>query len=416
MSLSEAPDHWSDAHAVAASDPAASGVMAGWPPPESARVTLANWLQAPQVRWAVRHTREVLPTAEVPRAGPVAELPRAGQALEALGFTDLQGRERTLGEYLRCNPIDGFLVLQHGRVLLERYPGSMQPHELHTLASVTKSFTGLMACWAVHEGLIDPDRPLSHCVPELKGTPCGDASLRDNLDLAVAIDFPPDQPYNYGYWAAAGAFPQKPGGPASVYEFVARVGRHAPGTGRVMQYQSNSPEAVNWALQRVTGQRWIDWVGEHLWSRLGVERDACMVVDRAGMPLAAGGLNVTLRDLGRFGAMLCAGGWFNGQQIMAPAVVDALFAPAYNHQAFASGSFAGKAATSGVRYSYRNYWYQTGTPVPAFQAHGILSQYLHVVPGQGLVIVQLASTAFDRPLTLPSFNRLALALGQALAA
>lgn len=415
MSRSETPEHASDSHLVAATDPAVSGVMAGWPAPLAARVTLGNWLQSPQVRWAVRHTREVLPTAELRRADPVAELPRAEQNLEDLGFQDLHGRPCTLAHYLSHNPIDGLMVLQHGRVVLERYPGSMQPHELHTLASVTKSFTGLMACWAAHEGLIELQRPLSHYVPELSGTPCGDASLRDNLDMAVAIEFPADQPYNYGYWAAAGAFPQKPGDPTSVYEFIARVGSHGSGTGQVMQYQSNSPEAVNWALQRVTGQHWQEWMTQRLWSRLGAERDACVVVDRAGMPMAAGGLNMTLRDLSRFGAMLAAGGHFNGQQIMPVAVVDSLFAPAANHKAFASGNFSAKSATSGVRYTYRNYWYQTNEANPAFQAHGILSQYLHVVPGSGLVIAQMGSTAFESPVTLPSFNRLAAAITQALA-
>lgn len=399
---------------VADSDPAATRLMQGFPPPPELRVTTANWMDFPQVRWAVRNGRAVLPTAEVRRSGTVAALPTALQALGRVPFEDHDGRLNTVDDYLSTTHVDGFIVLQRGRVLFERYPGSMRSDEPHSLASITKSITALLVQLAIDEGAMDPDQLLRHYVPELAGTPPGEATLQQNLDMSVAMHFPTDQPFNAGYWAAAGLLPQAAGRAGTIYEFIRTVGQALPGTGEVMQYQSNSPEAVTWALQRVTGRAWHTLLQEKVWQQLGASQDAYTVVDRAGMPLAAGGVSMTLRDLARLAEMLRCGGYFNGRQIVPGRVVRRLLAPNDNHAAFAAGNMADKAAAAGVRYSYRNYWYRVEGDRPAWQAHGILSQYLHVAPADELVIVQLASTPLQSPIALPSFNRAVLAITREL--
>lgn len=402
---------------VADSDPAVTRLMQGFPPPPELRVNTANWMDFPQVRWAVRNGRAVLPTVEVRRCGAVTELPSALQALGQVPFEDHDGRPTTVDDYLATTHVDGFIVLRRGSVLFESYPGSMRPDEPHSLASITKSITALLVQLAIDQGAMDPARPLRHYVPELAGTPPGEATLQQNLDMSVAMHFPADQPFNAGYWAAAGLLPQAPGRATTIYEFIRSIGHALPGTGEVMQYQSNSPEAVTWALQRVTGRAWHTLLQEQVWQHLGAAQDAYTVVDRAGMPLAAGGVSMTLRDLARLAEMLRCGGHFNGRQIVPSRAVERLLAPNDNQAAFAAGNMADKAekaAAAGVRYSYRNYWYRVEGDRPAWQAHGILSQYLHVAPADELVIAQLASTPLQSPIALPSFNRAVLAITREL--
>lgn len=399
---------------VAATDPVNTMVMQGFAPPPELRVNAQNWVQFPQSRWAVRHGSMFMPTDEVLRSGPVSELHQTPQSLGSIRFNDLHGHSRSLDEFLACSYIDGFMVLHRGKLIFQNYPGSMQPWERHTLASITKSVTALLVLMLADEGLLQLHAKLSTYVPELSGTPIGGVSLQENLDMAVAIEFPTDRPYNFGYWAAASAFTQVSGAHSTVYDFISQTGKAVKVQGPVMQYQNNSPEALNWALQRITGKSWQTLLHEKIWSKLGAERDAYTVVDGAGMPLGAGGLYVTLSDLARFGAMLCNEGDFNGQQIVRRNVIEQLFGQGHNHEAFASGNMAQKSAASGVKYTYRNYWYQTNGDYPAFQAHGILSQYLHVAPQDELVIAQLASTPFEGGVNLPSFNRAAIAITQAL--
>jgi CubicO group peptidase (beta-lactamase class C family) len=51
-------------------------------------------------------------------------------------------------------------------------------------------------------------------------------------------------------------------------------------------------------------------------AKLGTENDAYFAVDSLGTEQGGGGLNLTLRDMARFGEMMRNGGQFNGQQII----------------------------------------------------------------------------------------------------
>ena len=67
--------------------------MLGFPPPPDSQVTLANWQDAPNQRWAFQHVREIVPTQTIRRGpGPVSVLPTT---LTPVGF-ELVRRYRAL--------------------------------------------------------------------------------------------------------------------------------------------------------------------------------------------------------------------------------------------------------------------------------------------------------------------------------
>ena len=70
-------------------------LMQKFPPPPEQRVTLANWVEGPPVRWSFMHACELIPSAEAHRGhGPVVELPYRELALNAIQFsanTDILG-------------------------------------------------------------------------------------------------------------------------------------------------------------------------------------------------------------------------------------------------------------------------------------------------------------------------------------
>ena len=75
-----------------------------------------------------------------------------------------------------------------------------------------------------------------------------------------------------------------------------------PGQGRhggPFHYVSPNSDLLGWILERVSGRRLVDLMSELLWAPMGAEFDAYVTVDRLGAPRTAGGLCVTLRDLGR---------------------------------------------------------------------------------------------------------------------
>ncbi len=73
---------------------------------------------------------------------------------------------------------------------------------------------------------------------------------------------------------------------------------------------------MGWVLERATGTDLADLISKELWSKLGAERDAYILLDAHQAAYADPGLNMTLRDLGRFSQMVLQGGRYQGRQIV----------------------------------------------------------------------------------------------------
>jgi hypothetical protein len=200
-------------------------------------------------------------------------------------------------------------------------------------------------------------------------------------------------------------FPYPPGetGPGDVYSYLRTLGNGASAHGERFTYRSVNTDVVGWLIGRVTGKRPDAVLQERIWSRLGAEGDAYIALDRAGNPTVAGGLNVRLRDLARFGEMMRLDGRFNGQQVVPAAVVQRIRQGA-DRAAFAH---AGYATMPG--WSYRDQWWIVHDDHGSFMARGIHGQTIYVDPVAETVIVRFSShpvasnVAYDA-IVLPAYR------------
>jgi CubicO group peptidase (beta-lactamase class C family) len=90
--------------------------------------------------------------------------------------------------------------------------------------------------------------------------------------------------------------------PANTYAWIMALtndGVH----GGPFRYRSILTDVLAWAAAEVTGTRFPDLFSRLIWSRIGAERDAEVIVDAAGFAVVEGGICTTLRDLARFGVM-----------------------------------------------------------------------------------------------------------------
>ena len=129
-------------------------------------------------------------------------------------------------------------------------------------------------------------------------------------------------------------------------------------------------------------------------------------IDTAGVEFAGAGLNLTLRDLARFGEMMRLDGRYNGQQIVPAAVVADIRAGGNRHQ------FAGAGYTQLAGWSYRRMWWVSHNDHGAFAARGIHGQAVYVDPVAEMVIARFAShpqgaNAHLDPTSLPAYQALA---------
>jgi len=354
----QAPQGVPDARA---SDPIALGWMVGAPPPADRIISFADssFVKFPQLRWSFSHWRELFATVEVPRGtGPSSVLLRAERTdLDGVTFTPLGASEpMTWAQSLAANYTDGILVFHKGRIVYEKYFGALKPEGQHIAHSVTKSLVGTIASMLVAEGQLDAGALVVKYIPELAGRAFLDATVRQVLDMTTALKF--DETYadpNADVWKwtlAASLLPRPPGydGPGTSYDYLKMIAKQG-GHGQAFSYKSPNTEVVGWLLRRVTGKPLEQILSERLWQPLGMERDGYLQIDTSRTPLAAGGLNLTLRDLGRFCEMMRADGRFNGQQVVPASVIADI------RRGASKDDFAKAGYKSLPGWSYRNTWW-----------------------------------------------------------
>lgn len=279
-----------------------------------AHVGEVNWIDPPHNRWAFRHVREVTRTGRISRgSGPVRALAAAPRdELRDLTFVH-GGRSWTLEEALVETNTDAFLVHHGGDLVAEWYFDGMRPDDTHLLMSVSKSLTSVLAGIFVGRGLIDLAATVPDHVPGLHGTSWDGCTIEQLLAMRSGTDFDEDDyadPDSMGRLIEeiSGYVPKTRGDIAPDTPTLIRSLRNDRPHGGRFQYRSIITDVLAWVIESVGQGRFHELFGAELWSRIGAEHDADIIVDQAGFPCAEGGICTTARDLVRFGLLVLDGG------------------------------------------------------------------------------------------------------------
>jgi CubicO group peptidase (beta-lactamase class C family) len=364
-------------------------LMTGPPPfPPEARVTLANWQDAPFNRWAFQHVRELIPTARISRGdGPARPLPRAERDVLAFRF-GYGDRELTVAELLEETYTDGFMVLHQGQVVAEHYLNGLAPDVPHLLMSVSKSVTSTVAGILAGRGELDVSAPVEDIVPELDGTSFAGATVQHLLDMRTGTRF--DESYDnvdadvrtyerVYLWRPDNGDPRPPDA-LSYFGTLSNDGPH----GGPFRYRSILTDVLAWVIERAAGDRLHRLIARELWQSMGAEFDAEITVDARGNPMADGGVCATLRDLARFGQLFADRGRAGDRAIVPEAWIDDTVRGAPDGaEAFPDGDDT-PGYPPGAHY--RNCWWVRDPSVPFYHGSGINGQNIFVhVPSQTVV-------------------------------
>ena len=401
--------------AARAEAPRPEDLMAGTPPPADRQVTKANCLTWPYTTWTFQHMESIFPTTPVDRGnGAVRDFASAPAELSAFSFADPSGKTRTVTQFLEDQHIDAVLVWSDGKLRQEIYRNGETARTRHSMFSVTKSFTGLIAEMLIAEGRLDETKRVSEYLPELKGSAYEDATVRNVLDMEVGIEFseiyddPSSTIFQYSY--AAGFRPVPPGVKAfpSLYEFLPSLrkkGEH----GRDFHYVTANSEVLGWLIERITGKGFAHTFEEKIYAKLGAERDAFYATDPHGKAISGGGLSITARDALRLAVMMAEKGRFNGEQIVPAAVVAKIAAGGTPRPSLWGNENGGRDN------SYKSQWY-FHHPTGSVMAEGIHGQVIAISPQRNVaMVVQSSYPEADGPffgVTLSYFESLARYLTQ----
>ncbi|CAN5392002.1 serine hydrolase [soil metagenome] len=387
------PSGWSDVEAAGALLPQSQPL-----------VTIDNWQEWPTLHRSFQHMREVMPSHVIP-AGTPTPLPAA--------HTDL-GQVRidrhdvdTVEDLLEHTHTNGFLVMHAGQVLMERYPGGMEPTQKHLVMSMSKSIVSCVTATLVRDGVVLPDEEASRYVPELDGSGYAGARVRDLLDMRSGIRFretylDPDAEVRV-MERSMGWAPRREEDPLGMYPFILTCEQERP-HGEKFEYRSIETDVLGWVCERATGTRMADLIGDRIWGPVGAEHDAEVSVDPLGSAIHDGGISATLRDLARFGAMLLNDGRVGEREV----VPTWWFADTLNPPADVRDSFAASANEPYLPGGWycNQFWCIPGDNGPIMMALGIHGQMIFIEQSTQLVAVKLSTwpTPQDATKLLPTIE------------
>jgi CubicO group peptidase (beta-lactamase class C family) len=184
----------------------------------------------------------------------------------------------------------------------------MRPDDTHLLMSVSKSLTAALIGVLAAEGVLDPAAAVTSYVDALRGTAWEGCTLQHLLDMRAGTRFDES---DYGNPDSDGVLLEFISGyrttrrtdlPPDTYAWIIALD-NAREHGGPFEYRSILTDVLAWAAVEATGMRFPELFSDRIWSRIGAERDAEIIVDAAGFAVVEGGICTTLRDLARFGLM-----------------------------------------------------------------------------------------------------------------
>jgi CubicO group peptidase (beta-lactamase class C family) len=341
--------------------------------------TPSTWFYDETVRvGSFSHMDSFLPHRWIRKGDAARDLPRAAAAPDYTYRFDYE--TRTVEDFLARRRVTGLMVVKDGVVQLERYQYDRKPDHRLLSNSMAKSITSIAVGMALAEGKI---RSLDHTAAtyaqDLAGTAYGETPIRALLRMASGITFSE----RYDGKDDIQKFATLSVRDGTIAAFRAFNQRDRPPNTK-FQYASIETTVLSYVMKGATGQTLSEYVAERLWRPMGAESDASWILDRAGVELAHGFYNATLRDWGRLAMLLADDGARDGKQIIPRDFL--IEATDYNRHPHA---FHPRQATPYFGYGYK-FWLFPATQ-RRFALLGVYGQSIFVDPGKRLALIITAA-------------------------
>lgn len=270
--------------------------------------------------------------------------------------------------------ITGVVVLQNGEVLVERYFGVGSPAHRAHVHSVTKSVIAALVGIAGADGrLPGPDAGLDALLPDrdLTGDPRLAGITLDSL-LTMTAGF---------RWSEQGE---------AFFDWRYRRDRLAATLrlpiadppGRRFVYSTAVSHLLGAALAEAVGEDPLDYANRRLLHPVGI-LDAAWSVDPLGFRTGGTGLQLTVRDMARFGQLVLDRGVRDGVRILPDGWVDRMTRPRI-------------AVGDGLAYGY-HWWIRDIAGCASAYAWGRGGQFIVVTPEKRAVLAIASTPHADRP-------------------
>lgn len=297
-----------------------------------------------------------------------ASLPRSTPEAQGVSSAGIQA---FLDAIAKSNhELHSFMMLRHGHVIAEGWWAPYGPEYVHTMYSMSKSFTSTAVGFAVAEGKLTVEDKVISFFPDDLPAKISDhlAALRvkDLLTMSVGNEKEPT-----GVTVASENW---------VKTFLAQNLIHQPGT--VFLYNSAATYMCSAIVQKVTGQKIVDYLEPRLFWPLGITQARWEECPR-DINTGGWGLSVQTETLAKFGQLFLQQGNWQGRQIIPAAWVNEATSFHIQQTPPAKPARPNNKNDWLQGYGYQFWRSQHG----AYRGDGAFGQFTIVLPEQDAVIV-----------------------------
>ncbi|MBQ3957625.1 MAG: serine hydrolase [Bacteroidaceae bacterium] len=276
--------------------------------------------------------------------------------------------------------LHSIMVLQHGRVVAERWLNGASPTEPHVLNSVSKTFTSMAVGLCIQEGRFTLDTPLLSFFPDVLPEPTDRQrriTVRHLLTMTCGHDTDPSAKIrNREDW---------------IKSFLSVPVAHEPG--ERFCYNSMGTFMLSAIVQHCTGETVLSYLTPRLLTPLGIH-GARWEENAQGINCGGWGLYLKTEDLARLGLLLLRKGkWIDGRQLLPAQWIEEASRKQVDCQpaGVKPEDIAGRGLTTDNSDWVQGYGFQLWRcRHNAFRADGAGGQYIIVLPEQDAVIVATA--------------------------
>jgi hypothetical protein len=273
------------------------------------------------------------------------------------------------------NEFHSIMILRHGKVITEGWWKPYRSDLRHTMYSVSKSFTATAVGFAVNEKKLSVnDKVISFFPEDLPDTVTDylkELSVKDLLTMSVGQDPDPTGPViaTQENW---------------VKGFFSVPIKKKPGS--VFLYNSLATYMLSAIVQKVTGERVLQYLTPRLFNPLGI-KNIDWEIDPKGINSGGWGLRLKTEDMAKFGQLFLQKGKWQGKQIIPASWIEEASTFKIDQKPELSQAEKDKSDwTQG--YCYQMWRCKNN----AYRGDGAFGQYIIVMPDQDAVIAITSET------------------------
>ncbi|GIU84879.1 MAG: serine hydrolase [Acidimicrobiales bacterium] len=275
-------------------------------------------------------------------------------------------------------------VVKDGYIVAEGYWHGFDRDTDQEIFSASKSVTSTLVGIAADMGLLDVSQKAADFIPEWRGTPSEEVTVRDLLSNVSGREH--DFRTDYIEMAV---------GARDKTRFAIELGQqHEPGT--VWVYNNSAIQTLEAVLEKATGRPVGLFASEELFRPLGMTSE--IATDPAGNALTFMGTRASCGDLARFGWMAANLGRWGDRQVVSEKWMREATTPsselnrAYGYLWWLNAD-GGWVLPSGRRVE--DGWFWPDAPPDAFAALGLGGQIALVFPTEKVVVVRIGPYKSD---------------------